>query len=358
MPHPYFDRPLFLFDGPGQALYDMLCIAVPQPARIEQLFVTVWGDAAGFPRPDPFTAELAWREILVRTSLARRLPKLCDTLLANDDLSGLHDCVRAVQNAPDPVHEMRLRGDKLFLDRVILRSALANMSADKPVLVVRASDRGSGKSWTRELIKASFNPPDDIVYVGSQLNYSLKELIIRLMKKIDPTAEVPESLTTESASHREIIIEMLARAEARKPPAQLWIIIDDVNDVDAGDPLRPRLGHCDSIRSFMESFVLEMEDSVGFGKYFRIVLIDYPDRDLRHWPDVWVEDRPDPTQFTPDLIGNFLADSLSRSGKFLDPVEASRRGQEIMQKAAAVSAQERIRTIMSEVRNHITSLAA
>lgn len=353
----FFSSSVFLFETrEGGEFYRLLCIAIPKRAEAEALFQAVWGHLARFPG-DSFVSEKAWKNILNLAARERLLSKLCDEILKDEELKSLHASVRAIQSAAHPVQSSHLGSGRLFLDRTRLRSTLENMSNDRPVLVIRGQP-GSGKSFTRELIKSSFDPPDLFVEVDVRVNYTFEDFISRLLMKIEPKERPAKAMTSASARHRDICFEMLRLAEgnARFQNRKLWVIVDDINDARRA-PGGKRLSHCGPILSFMETFVVEMTDSHGFGKYFRLVLVDYPEKDLK-WPDVWNEDRPDPDQIDAKLIGTFLVEHLGSMGKFVDPVVASKRADEIMSRAAPAAPHSRLRTIMDEVTSQLKMLGA
>ena len=306
MPHPFFDAPYFVHDGAGKELYDKLCQIVFDREEIARVYAAVNADLSGMP---VFSKAVdTWREILDLFAIKGQLPKLFDHL--ESDYHELRALVQAVRDIPDPVQAHVLPDKSIVLDRKLLRDHLTSMNSYIPVLVIRGA-RHTGKSHTAKLVRHAFNPPNQVYEVNARLDWPYSVFVRNLARKIWPAGKLDPMYTSESANYLEVAGELLAFAEQREALERrwtvLWIIVDDLNDQNENDANRPRLADCQRIRDFLDVFVNALQNSSDYGRYFRLVLIDYPEKPLRHWPeDIWREERPDPAHIDSKLVSDVL----------------------------------------------------
>jgi len=116
MPHPFFDVLKFpWYREEAKAFHVALYQGVPVPGRIVLVYQEAGGAVPLTPGQPP---DLAWKEAIENLTTARCLRRLCDHVLANQQLSSVHAAVRALMDAPDLLEQRELtEGAAVFLDR-------------------------------------------------------------------------------------------------------------------------------------------------------------------------------------------------------------------------------------------------
>jgi hypothetical protein len=108
MPHPFFDAVSYPWERTdAQALHRELALILPAFGDITFLYGKC---KAGLPTLRDDSPELVWKQALESLTIARALAKLCELVLAQSRWASVHDAVRAIQAAGNPL-ETRLVGN-------------------------------------------------------------------------------------------------------------------------------------------------------------------------------------------------------------------------------------------------------
>ena len=279
-----------------------------------------------------------WREALDKLARARRIEVFCQLILQSDAYAPLHDAARAVQEAKDVIDHFILSDDLLFLDRQQLRDKLQRVtkSRSRRVLLVRGGAK-CGKSWTKYMIDdLAASRGEQCTYLSEDSVKKLSDALEHLFLRIGGAgAKVPAPMETEEAWYQKICRELTTHAEKSGP---WWIVVDDLG-VDANGPrFDPQ------IKTFFDQFALAMTDP-SFAKWFRLVLIDYPEgRVPTRWKaEFWDEDRPDASHLDAAAISRFVIDWAQRQKKRLGANDAERFAQQVIATANAAADPEKSR---------------
>jgi hypothetical protein len=331
MPHPFFDAIRFPWHrDEAKAMHYALFNAVSVPAR----YTGLYEDCGPDPRPlsPGLPADAAWREILDNLTVAQRLSRLCDMVLARADLLSTHQAIRNVQNAPDLLWAPLLREDNLvFIDRRALRlelQKLGTIGGSQGVLLVRGPS-GCGKSWSELLVAdMATSLGARCVYVFEGLVSTVQEVIAQLFTALNEPNAVTSQLTTEDAWFRQVCLDL--QALAQKKDIVCWVVADDLGNDANGPRLDPQ------IRKFFDQFALTMANP-AFAKWFRLVLLDYPEGDVpTKWKaNVWLEDRPAETDVDENPIVDFLRAKADQMKKQMGADTAKKVAADILSKVDA-----------------------
>jgi hypothetical protein len=273
-----------------------------------------------------------WKDVLELLTVAQRLKRLCENILGQPAYEAVHPSMQALIDARDVLQEPLLSGDLLFIDRTRLRNELGKLATGNPVvrmLLVRGGD-DSGKSWTRYMVMDLARAVgDDCLYLYEGLVSTVEDVLANLFTTVagDPK-RVPDRLETEEAWFRRACVELQGAAIHQKKG--LWIVVDDLGSGPEGPRLDPL------IRRFFDQFALQMGNP-AFAKWFRLVLIDYPDGPLpTKWAQgFWVEDRPNEADMHEEAVSEFLLQWARRKQKQLAPEKAKELAQDVFAKVAA-----------------------
>jgi len=329
MPHPFFDGIAYPWKREdARAFHRALYTAVSNSGDIEEFF-----KAAG-PGLSPLTQGIPpdriWREALDKLVSGQRLADLCTLLLADADIAAIHDQVRAIQNARDPIEEVVLSGEQIFVNRQQLRDKLQLLASSETrrVLLVRGGAK-SGKSWTAHMTaELARTMGEQCIYLFEGLIYTIDDVLDQLFTTLGDPKGVPDRLETEDAWFRKICPRL--QALSAKNEQVSWLVIDDLGGLDS------------LIRKFVDQIVLSMANP-SFAKWFRVVLIDYPDAQPgtagrgvpTKWRDVWDEDRPDVMHVDTTALETFILRWAARKKKQIGQAEAQKLATEVI---AAVDA--------------------
>jgi hypothetical protein len=331
MPHPFFDVTAYPWHrddakAAHRALYD----TIQPPTRIDVLYKQSGSQliplALGKP-PDEI-----WKDVLELLTTARCLQKLCEIILHQSAYEAAHPHIQALVDAQDVLQQPLLTGDLLFIDRTPLRGELAKLATGNPAvrtLLVRGGD-DSGKSWTNYMVKDLAQVAgEDCLYLFEGLVSTVKDVLAELFAAVvGDSKSVPDRLQTEDAWFQRACVEL--QEAAKKQNKVFWIVVDDLGISADGPRLDPL------IRRFFDQFALRMGNPV-FAKWFRLVLIDYPDGQVpTKWlQGCWVEDRPAEADMNEEAVAQFLLQWAQRKQKLLAPAKARELAQGILAKVMA-----------------------
>ena len=363
MPHPFFDARSYPWHREEAVdFHKVLYLSVDNPDLIDTLYRRIGAGLRPFTKKQ--AADLIWKEVLDLLTVARRLKALCEAVLAEEDFAGLHDPVRAVQNAADQrpdallkqqqdallklLQEQVLTNDIVFVDRKRLRTELLKVGSPIPthgVLLVRGPS-GSGKSWTRTLVidvARSLGAKSTYLYEGFVSD--VPDVIRELFTLLRHPEEIPPQHQSDVAWYGKVCKRL--RELAQQEGVVSWVIVDDLGeDLQGVSELDPE------VRSFFETFGLMMGNP-AFAEWFRLVLLDYPDRAVpTKWRDFWVEDRPNDTEVDAGTISAFLLNWAERKDKKLGGERAEKFASDIIDKVNAPGdpAKSRLRRISDELK--------
>jgi hypothetical protein len=354
MPHPIFDVPSYPWARPEAiAAHKSLYKAVPQSNRIELLYRECGVGVELLPLALGKAPNDIWQEALESLTVARRLKNLCEIILALADLAAVHPALQAILDAQDVLEQSLLTGDLLFMDRARLRSELGKLSDTNPavhMLLVRGAP-DSGKSWTRFLVMdlargAGEDPP---VYLFEGLVSSVDDVLAELFTALGAPEAAPGRLETEIAWFNKACLKLQEAAVRRNKG--LWIVADDLGVREDGPRLDP------VIRRFFDQFALRMANP-AFARWFRLVLIDYPDGSVpTQWTQgFWVEDRPDETEMHDEAISQFFLHWARRKQKNLAPESAKGLAQDVIAKVAAPSPQDADKPRLQRIHDEVAAV--
>jgi hypothetical protein len=330
MPHPFFDAFEYPWSRPdAQAAHQVLFKAVGNPSLYTLLYQQSGSNLHPLTPHQP--ANVAWKEILEQLTAARRLNSLCDRVLADANLATAHEAISAIRDAPDLLDDPLLSDDSVFVNRKRLRGELAplyELTPRKAVLLVRGPS-GCGKSWTRYYVYDRATQLGALcTYFGDGLVSNVEDVIGQLFDRLGAPGAVPAKLETDAQWFGKVCRRLQAIAEEKRKVC--WVVADDLGNTKDNAPLMDVM-----IRQFFEQFALFVLDP-GFARWFRLVLLDYPDGGLpSKWKDFWVEDRPDEKEVDEEPISQFLLARAARMKKRIDEEKARQIASEVLAKANA-----------------------
>jgi hypothetical protein len=328
MSHPFFDAHVFPWERKeALPLYDMLVEVIDDTDEIVMLYVHAGGKRAALDVKQ--AAAVLWSDVLETLGSGQRLEALCRRLKAVPRLkqnAAFHALVDAVVNARAEMERQRFAPNVLVLDRAPLRDRLkllAPASAPLRVLLVRGPPK-TGKSWAKHVFQAAardHGAADFYVYGG--MVSTVGELIDELFAAIGaPPCTTDLDDSTDQASYGAVCRELQRAVMATKQP--LWIAIDDVRDLD------------DPIREFCDQMAARMRTS-AFAAWFRLMLINYPDRTLpTTWtPEIWDEDETADDNVGLEHVEAFLRELPGEGGRKLLEADIERIAKNVIAAADA-----------------------
>ena len=332
MAHPFFDALAYPWTRQdAQDLHTVLYNQIQQSKAIELLYQK----AVSAPRPltPGQAADLVWKEVLERVTAARTLSRLFDLLLELDVAPTLRPAIDAVRNATSPLDDALLSSDVIFVDRKRLKMLLQKLdgpSATHGVLLVRG-DRRSGKTWTERLVTdVARSHGADSLFLFEGLVSTADEVLDALFAKMEGLDRKPALTTTQDAWFRLACNRLLELAEKKRQ--LLWVVVDDLGTTDQGPRLDP------TVRAFFDQFALAMANP-AFAKWFRLVLIDYPDGPVpTRWKPFWVADRLAEGEVDKDAISEFVVAWARRRQKTVSSVQAEEMAASIIAQVDAAAA--------------------
>jgi PAS domain-containing protein len=344
------------------ALHQLLGRDITNPGQISLLLQSFVPNA---PALNQYLAPAElWRQALEAISLADRLLDLCRQLAGDTSFVAVSRAAQAMLDVRPAVERRIGRDQRLVVDREDLRSYLAELGTDSSmvkVLLVRGGP-STGKSWSRHLFeRAAEDRGADVVYLDSGIVATVREVVDKLFSTLgDVKLEmVPPTDTTDFAWFRTVCNRMPALAEGRG--RSLWIAMDNLGT--GPDGVTPLIDV--EILGFFQQFVRHFVDP-STSRWFRLLLIHYPDRDdvPTKWDlDVWKEDRTRPDAVTAEHVAEVLREWARDHDRTLldaDIDSASKaviaRADEVLPPQDPRSRQPRLRRIHDEVRAELARL--
>jgi hypothetical protein len=329
MAHPFFDALTYPWTRQdAQDLHTTLFNNVKAFGTIELLYQKCVTPAT--PLTPNQAAHLAWKEVLELVTSARRLGRLFELLLELAVAPTLRPAIEAVQNATNPLEDALLSTDVIFVDRKRLKLLLQKLegpSATHGVLLVRG-DRRSGKTWTERLVTdVAQSHGADSIFLFEGLVSTADEVLDALFAKMEGMDRKPALTTTEDAWFRLACTRLLELAEKKK--RLLWVVVDDLGTTETGPRLDP------TVRTFFDQFALAMANP-AFAKWFRLVLIDYPDGPVpTRWKPFWVADKLTEAEVDKAAIAEFVVAWARRRKKTISQAAADDTAADIIAKVDA-----------------------
>lgn len=336
MAHPFFDTDKYPWDREdGRALHRKLYELITKPGDISMILRECSGDLEPLKEDAP---KAMWQDLLDSVAAAMLLKTLGQRLRARP-YPAVHAAFAAVEGAagdvPDPVsqEDRPFRPKPIFVDRKDLRATLRSLAAPDTsefVLLVRG-EPDSGKSWTRYIIQQyAAEAGQDCTYLGQGLVSSPKQAMSAILAQLGGT--VSESFTTEAAAYQNACIEMQRLAEHRKKGS--WIIMDDLGPGENGPRVDPAL------RDLFDQVALYMKNP-AFSRWFRLILIDYPDGpEPENW-DAFLEEKTACNDLQKPDVAKFLLRWARHHRIALGGPEAEEIAAEVVSKADAPAPDEK-----------------
>lgn len=152
MAHFFFDSVAYPWTFPeAKALWKMLAATFPAWKDVDNIRRSCDENIVAVAHGPP---DDMWRDMLDNVAKAKQL-KAFDAELRTRNAKGVVEALDKVIGIANPDSSAWLLDTPLFVNRVVLRAALAQLASprtDKNVLIVRG-DRQSGKSWTRHMVQ-------------------------------------------------------------------------------------------------------------------------------------------------------------------------------------------------------------
>lgn len=269
--HPVFDFSPFAFHIPeAKNFYDLLYVSIPDPDDIDLRYRTAGGTS---PLQKHQTPDKIWKEALDKLATNKLLQRFCDNLKLEGKFPPLQERLQKVYQAESAV-EIEVISEKiLILDRVMLRELLGRLADDDDLLkaVIIRGEPDSGKSHCRHLFEKIAKQKQHIsIYFGTGIVVELDDAITWLFDQVMPggSDKIPPKDTSEDAWFRKVCSRLAGLAAQNNKV--LWIAMDDLGPDEKG----PRLD--DAFKRFFDQCITLMPNE-SFRKYFRLMLIHYPD---------------------------------------------------------------------------------
>lgn len=328
MAHPFFDSAGYPWEREdARALHLELAVAIAGAVAIDLVYKSCGSGLPGLPQQQ-VTPQDQWKHAL-ETLAAAGLLQVLGQRLAEHKLPRVHQAFAAVAAAVDPVVELGIVSDRIFVDRSDLRQALSRLgsaNAAVQVLLVRG-ESGSGKSWTRHIVaEQAKSLGAGCTYLCAGLVGTVDEVLGLIFAELG--GEVPPRLTTEQAWFRMASIRMLELAGRRQRGS--WIVADDLGDGPDGPMLDPQ------IRQLFDQIALSMLNP-AFARWFRLVLLDYPVQGKvpTQWKGFWLDDRPAAADVGQSHVQAFLESWARRKQKSMADDDARAMATELLARADA-----------------------
>jgi hypothetical protein len=304
----------------------------------------------------PHVAQLAhgapdamWRGLLNAVAIAGCLRDL-DAVLREQQLPHVHAALDKLVNAASPDSERWILEQRIFVNRIRLRKALATLAGENTterVLLVRG-EKASGKTWTRHIIQHyAHQTGQKCIYLYAATATTVQEAVNQICVGLGGMA--PANFSTDSAWYRQVALHMMGLAQAKECGA--WIIMDDLG-LDAGDVslIDPE------ICKFFDVLALFTADP-NFAKWFRLILISYPDEKPVQWKEeCFIEDRTAVSDLQEPEIKAYLSHWAQKKGKTLTESQAMALSEAIMQKASAPPAGSDKRSRLKRMHDELASV--
>ena len=195
--------------------------------------------------------------------------------------------------------------DRLFvLDRSSVYEKLALLADDnalEKVILIRGG-KGSGKSHCRFLFQEKAKQAGaDFKYMAGSKVGTARQAIDQLFTHYNKMSEVPPIESTPDAWYKKVSLKLKEIAATHMPETErrpLWIAMDNMGHTELGS----------DVRDFFDQFALNM-DTENFYKWFRLILINYPDKIPTEWTQEFWTDTDSPID-EKDVQPQHVADCL------------------------------------------------
>jgi hypothetical protein len=340
MAHPIFDRSSYAWDRQeAKDLFDVVVASIPQQAEIAQLYAQAGGDPGVLDTgqaPHPL-----WTDALNRLAEQEKLRRLCEEVLPGiQRLKGaerFQAALKAVAEAV-PAVERKIIAGVPVLDRQPLRQLVEQLKSDAAlrVLLVRGNPK-TGKTWGRHLfIAGARDQGAEAVYLFAPMVATVDDVVQELFGVLGAGDQVPARDTTAPAWYASVCRKLGSVAiEKRK---LVWIAVDDLGAAaEDGAPLLDP-----EIAKFCAQLVFHMANP-AFGKWFRLMLIHYPDGPVptRWLQETWREDRPTGAEGEQQDIVEYLRDwAAEQDGRAFLAGEAEALAAQVIQQVDSPKPEE------------------
>jgi hypothetical protein len=328
--HPFFDSAHYPWDrADAVAFHKRLYELIPDGNEIKWILRQCSTEL--YPLKDAGPREM-WAELLDKVAAALLMGKL-GAVLRGRPQPPVHAAFAVIElvagAVPDPVppEDRPFRPKPIFVDRKNLRASLRTLAAPDTgefVLLVRG-EADSGKTWTRHLIEQyAAQAGQDCTYLAQGLVSTPRQAMNAILAPLGGT--VPESFTTEAASYQNACIEMQRLAEGRRKGS--WVIMDDLGPGENGPRVDPTL------RDLFDQIALYMKNP-AFSRWFRLILIDYPEGPEPEKWDSFLEERTACADLQKPDVATFLLRWARHHRITLGAPEAEEIAAEVVSKADA-----------------------
>jgi hypothetical protein len=363
MAHPFFDALTYPLERPEAVRLRMVLLqAITLPARIDDIYNQC---QAGLP-PLALVGvppDVIWTEALRNLTARGALRVLCDRIVTEAvpqlTTPAILAAVREVINAEPSASQQILSESVLVLDRVALRGKLEKLESDTdPVKVILVrGEPDSGKSHGRYLFRhVADNRGAQAVYLRDGTVATVDEVIVRLFSTVEAEDKIPPRDTSLDAWFRSVCTALLAATKRKQRP--LWIAMDGLGMGADGAPLLDP-----QIREFFNHVAFQTMD-FDFGKWFRLMLINYPDGpEPAQWEsDFWTDDRTSAADIQQEHVVALLQKWLQAHDRNLLEAEVLELAKGVIAKADAPPAPgvpplPRLRIIHDAVKELIANLS-
>lgn len=218
-----------------------------------------------------------WMRVLDGAFTAGKLVNLFQKILEDATLNTAHPLIHEAMTADRSRLTAELSrmpilpGEMPFFDRSELRSKLQTMlgreQTTRPILIVRGAP-SSGKSFTRHLIAhVAEGGKDGYTYLYEGNATTVDEAVKHVFDAV--ALQPPPRATTADAWYGDVWDHV--RGHLRANDTRWWIVVDDLAPDANGQPRMDR-----EVLELFHKLALKLM-SADFAKYFRLVLLDYPE---------------------------------------------------------------------------------
>lgn len=330
----------------ARELHALLCKHIPNSVEIVRIGASCGPD---IPQPAHGAPTAMWTELLNAIANTGCLREF-DAVLREMPLIHVHAALDKLLNAASPDSEHWILDSCIFINRVKLRKALATLagaSTTERVLVVRG-EGSSGKSWTRHLVMPyASHTGQKCIYIYSGTATTVLEVVNQLCVGLEGTA--PANFSTNIAWYKQVALHLQALAQAKGRGA--WIIVDNLGV--SGDGV-PQTGP--EVCDFFDTFA-EFTADPNFAKWFRLILISYPDKKPIKWlEECFLEDHTAVSDLTQQHISDYLSRWAKKNGKALADSQAMSLSASVLQKAQVPVGNNDRRVLLRRVHDELRSV--
>jgi hypothetical protein len=273
----------------GVDLHEALVASIPHQAEIAQLYAQAGGDPSVLNSAQ--ATRYLWAEALNLLAQQEALRRLCEEVLPGirrlQSAPRFQAALKAVIDAP-PGDQRKLIAQVGMVDSLPLRDLVDMLKADPVLRVLLVRDRRKTvQARPRDMFIAGAREQGALaIYLFEPVVATVDDVVCELFHALGAGDRIPPRNTTSAAWFATVCRTLAGVVSETERP--LWIAVDDVGAVaDDGAPLLDP-----EITAFWDHFVLQMA-SPAFGKWFRLLLIHWPEGPVptRWLQEVWREYR-------------------------------------------------------------------